>query len=359
MPTAAQINAAREANIAAGRDPYSGAGARNQTPATAPSSGSGQATQAQLDQIAELQRKIAIAQEALRVKNEIERLKAIKPDAPAAVLDPESTTAAGVENAANIANNPAAPRMAYKDTDAYKSLSAEEKDAIDLAYGAISVGGEIEAKQLSDAIKNAVAIADPYYAAQMNIFKGEFDAKIAEQKGDYESKYRIIKETRDRLAEDVSADSSNLTLEQQADMATVVREFDEDILAIADEAADKGLTFATGARSKILADKRRAEQMQDVVQSSSREYNYKINQLKIKAQRGDEDAAAELAELETSNTLALQGIGRAAETVLGSANIPAITGYTPVGGVIGSIEEDKRRAVLSDVGSMMQLNQGF
>jgi hypothetical protein len=249
--------------------------------------------------------------------------------------------------------------MAYKDSEAYKSLSPEAKAFVDLGFDTIVSGGETEARQLSDAINNAIAIADPYYAAQLELAKGEIGAAIAGQNNDFETKHRILTQTRDRLSQDVNAESSNLTLGQQADLSTVLRGFDEDILSIADSAADKGLTFATGARSRILAETRRGEQMQDVVQSSTREYNYKMNELRVKAARGDEDAANQLADLERSNQLSLEKIGRTAETVLGSANVPGTTGYTPVGGVIGSLEEQKRKSILSDVGSFVSLSNGF
>jgi hypothetical protein len=261
--------------------------------------------------------------------------------------------------AADIANNPPKPTMAYKDSEAYKSLSPEAKAFVDLGFDTIVSGGETEARQLSDAINNAIAIADPYYAAQLELAKGEIGAAIAGQNNDFETKHRILTQTRDRLSQDVNAESSNLTLGQQADLSTVLRGFDEDILSIADSAADKGLTFATGARSRILAETRRGEQMQDVVQSSTREYNYKMNELRVKAARGDEDAANQLADLERSNQLSLEKIGRTAETVLGSANVPGTTGYTPVGGVIGSLEEQKRKSILSDVGSFVSLSNGF
>jgi len=269
------------------------------------------------------------------------------------------TTAGGVQNAQNIAANKPTAAYAYKNSAAYQALSAEAKNFVDLGYDTISVGSELEAQQLSDAIAHAVGVAEPYYRAQLILALGEIQGAIARQKGDYETKYRIIKATRDRIAEDVSIQSGNLTLEQQSDLSKIVRGFDEDLLAIADTASEKGLAFATGARSKILADERRREEYQDVVQSSKREYNYKINELRTKASRGDEDAAAELADLEKGNTLALQKIGRTAETVLGSANMPNVPGYVAGGGVIGSIEEDKRKSILSDVTGMMQLQKGF
>jgi len=249
--------------------------------------------------------------------------------------------------------------VAFKDTAAYKALSQQEKDFVDIAYNLISVGGENEAKIFSNAIKQAQAIADPYFKAQLGLALAEVQGKIAETTGDFTTKQTAIKTARDQLLQDVSASKDFLTVEQQAEIAKQVKAYDEDLLAIADQAAEKGLTFATGARSRALAEERRAGQQQDVIQSSQRQYNFKIKELELKASRGDAAAQAELDALQSKQGYTLQGIGRAAEEVLGSGNLPAITGYTPTGGVTGKLKEENIKSTLQDVAGFTKLQQGF
>jgi hypothetical protein len=142
-----------------------------------------------------------------------------------------------------------------------------------------------------------------------------------------------------------------LTLEQQADIARTTREFDEDMLTIADQAAEKGLTFATGARSRVLAEERRGTQFEDVIQSTRRKRNLQTEELKLKASRGDIQAQEQLADIEAKGAFQLQNIGRAATTALGSLRAPALagfekTGFQAPGGVLGDIEQERRKSII-------------
>ena len=247
----------------------------------------------------------------------------------------------------------------FQETNEYKSLPPESKDFVDIAYNLIEVGGEAEAKFFANAVAQAQAIADPYYKTQLSLAGAEVLGAIAEKNNDFETRKEVIERVRDELMQDVSSNKEFLTLEQQADISRNIRQYDEDLLTIADEAAEKGLTFATGARSRALAESRRGEQFQDVIQSGQRRFNFQIKELELKAARGDTSAQKELEALTGQKGFALQQIGRAAEEVLGSANVPAIPGFTPTGSALGKIEEEKRRTTISDVSGFLNLQKGF
>ena len=289
-------------------------------------------------------------------------LAAPTPAAPAPAVSGQTPGVAGDVNVgnANVGNLiKTVSTAAFKSTAAYAALPQGLKDFVDIAYNLIEVGGEAEAKFFANAIAQAQAVADPYYKTQLALAKAEVMGSIAEKNNDYETRSEIITRARDEMMQDVGANKEFLSLEQQAEIARMVKDYDGDILQIADEAAEKGLTFATGARSRALAEERRSTQYADVVQSSQRRFNMQKRELELKASRGETAAQKELAALNASKGFALQGIGRAAEEVLGSANLPAIPGYNPTGGTLGSIEEAKRKAVASDVSGFMQLQKGF
>src|SRR3990167_1359163 len=254
---------------------------------------------------------------------------------------------------------PVPTSAAFKNTEAYKALTQEEKDFVDLAYNLISVGGEEEARIFANAITQAKAIADPYFRSVLTLALGEIQGAIAEKNFDFQTKAEILKRTRDELFEDLKRGREYLTLEQQALLGKELSVYEEDLLTMADQAAEKGLTFATGARSRALAEERRTEQYGEVVQSTQRVTNMRIKELEIRAQRGDLDAQRQLEALTGQKAFDLQKIGRAAEEVLGTTNLPAVEGYTPAGGVIGKIEEEKQKAVISDVGAFVNLQKGF
>ena len=281
------------------------------------------------------------------------------PPVAGAAPAPSPSGTATVAPATTTVDLTKAVTAAFKDTDAYKALSQEAKDFVDIAYNLIEVGGEEEARMFTNAIAQAQAVADPYFKTQLALAKAEVFSAVAEKNFDYETRKEVIERARGELMEDIASNKEFLSLEQQAEIGRQVKEYDLDLLAIADQAAEKGLTFATGARSRALAEERRGEQYQDVVQSGKRRYNLQVKELELKAARGDVDAQKELEALKTKRGFSLQQIGRAAEEVLGSANVPAIDGFAPTGGALGKIEEEKRRAVTSDVAGFMTLQKGF
>ncbi|MCR4307640.1 MAG: hypothetical protein NUV80_03695, partial [Candidatus Berkelbacteria bacterium] len=202
----------------------------------------------------------------------------------------------------------------------------------------------------ADALTQAQALADPYTHAQLSLALGEYQSQLAFLQGDLERASEVITRTREELLQDVSASKEFLSLEQQADISKETEKYGEDLLTIADAATEKGLTFATGARSRALAEERRGTQFKDVIQSDQRIYNFKIRELELKAARGDVKAQKDLEDLRARNAFQLSQIGSAAETLLGSINLPSTPGYTPVGGVIGSIQQDENEAIINAAG---------
>ena len=254
---------------------------------------------------------------------------------------------------------PVSGSVAFKNTDSYKALPKDMQDFVDIAYNLIEVGGEEEARQFSNAISQAKAVADPYFKTQLSLALAEVQGTIAERNNDFQTKSEIIKRTRDELLEDVKNNKDFLTLEQQSEVAREAKQYDSDLLTIADQAAEKGLTFATGARSRALAEERRGEEYKNVIESRQRKYNFQVKDLGLRSSRGDTEAQKQLDALTREKEFGLQKIGRSAEQILGSANLPAVEGFTPTGGAIGDIEEKKRKTILSDVGGFMQLQRGF
>jgi len=243
--------------------------------------------------------------------------------------------------------------MKFKESSAYRNLSPELQQLVDLGFNVFLKGGENEAAAFSDALTKAQALADPYAKSQLALFKAELGTALAKTKSDYNSQKDILDKTRAELAQDLKDNKEFLSLEQQADMATALKTYDEDLLTIADQAAEKGITFATGARSRALAEERRGSQFQDVVQSDQRKFNFQIKELEIKAARGDADAQAKLDKLNADKGFKLQEIGQNAQRVLGSARAKelGIEGFTPTEGNLGDIEQQRRKSIL-DIASL-------
>lgn len=233
----------------------------------------------------------------------------------------------------------------YKDSAAYKALPKDQKDLVDLGVTSF-LGTPQQQQAFTDALTQAQTLADPYAKSQLALFTAEFQTSIARTNFDYNAEKAALERTRQTLAEDLISGREYLTLEQQADMARQLRAYDEDLLAIADQAAEKGLTFATGARSRALAEERRGTEYQDVIQSSRRKFNFQVKDLELRAARGDAEAAAKLNTIQGQRGYDLAKIGQSAERILGTANLPAIEGFTPTGKSIGQVEQERRKSIL-------------
>ena len=259
----------------------------------------------------------------------------------------------------DIAKTP--ENAAFRDSAAYRALPNDLKSFVDMSYNLITVGVESDAKTFAAAIEQAKAIADPYLAAQLTLAKGEIFSSVAKANNDYETAHEIITRTRDELLKNVSLNKDALTLDEQATLAREATQYGYDLQDIANTAAEKGLTFATGLKSRTEAETRRTTQYQDVIQSDQRDYNLKVAELEAKAQSGDTDAQAKLAALNKDKSTTLADIGRNAESVLGTniATSMRIEGYTPVGGVTGTIKENVDKKMLADVAGFVDLQKGF
>lgn len=254
-----------------------------------------------------------------------------------------------------------APRV-FHEFDAYKGLSDDDKLFVDEMFSLVQFGGEQEAQIFANAIKQAKGIADPFFRAKLGLALAETIGKIAEVTGDFETQKEVMERARDELLQDVRRGRDFFTLEQQSDIARLTNSYQSDILQIADLAAEKGLTLATGARSRELAESRRQEQFGDVVESSTRRFNLQIKELELRASRGETEASKQLESLKSQRTLRLESIGRGAEELLGTEGLGGVTGlgtFTPTGGVLGDIEERKRRSLISDTAAFVELQRGF
>lgn len=236
----------------------------------------------------------------------------------------------------------------FKNSDAYKSLSPELQKLVDMGYSVYLKGGEAEAKIFSDSLTKATELADPYAKAQLGLFRATFLTQIAKTESDYSFAADALQKTRDQLAQDLKNNKDYLNLSQQADMATALRNYDNDLLTIGDQAAEKGITFATGARSRALAEDQRTAQYQDVIQSSNRDLNFKINELTLQAQRGDTQAKDKLDQLNANQGFDLASIGQNAEKILGSTGAAdlGVPRYTPSGGNLGTVEQERRKSII-------------
>ena len=286
-----------------------------------------------------------------KVGNQTQTIK-LGPDGKYHATSPQAWNSEAIltpEDAARLYQStiPTPQKTVFKNSEAYKSLSDDARALVDMAYSTF-MGTSEEQEIFANSLKQAQALADPYSKSQLLLFESEFKLAVAKTNNDYETQLETLDRTRSDIAAELKLNRDFLNLEQQASISRELVKYDEDLLNIADQAAEKGITFATGARSRALSEERRATQYQDVIQSGTRVANFKIKDLELRAARGDVAAAKELENIPKRRGFELTRIGQAAERILGSANASAlgIEGYTPIGGSLGEVEQERRKSIL-------------
>ena len=242
---------------------------------------------------------------------------------------------------------PPPAKSLFRNSAAYQALGTDAKSLVDLAFSSFS--GTLEQQQIFvDALTQAQALADPYSKSQLLLFGAEFELAVAKTKNDYEAQAEILNRARTDLAAELKSNEDFLNLEQQSNLAKELKTYDTDLLTIAETAEAKGLTFATGIKSRMGAEERRGEQYQDVIQSTKRQYNFRIENLKQAARQGDIKAQKELENLSSQQGFKLQNIGQQAERVLGSTGLGGLGlgGFISQGGALGSVEQERRKSII-------------
>lgn len=234
-----------------------------------------------------------------------------------------------------------------KNNDAIMSqLESQPFDMQKMAMDSYNIqveNNEDKARKMDQAFDMAVTQADPYWKQIIRIAQDETIRTFDEAKGDYEASALRIERRRTELQEDVSSNRERLSLDEQSQLARIDRGYEQQSQNVAMAAADAGVTFGTGALARAGKQEVVEEETADIVESTKREYGQQIEDLNIRAQRGETDAAEQLTELESTYGSRVQEIGRASETYLGSERTAGLDleGYKDLGDIVGGIEEDK------------------
>ena len=276
----------------------------------------------------------------------------------------------GQTQTTNIAAQP--PSTNFINSDAYKSLSPDEQAMINTMYNTYATGTAQQQNLLIQAVTAASANSDPYYKSLLDITMGEFGAKVAAENNDYGTQQQIIQTTQQQLLTNVNAQEGALTLENQADLAKIAINYNDDILNAQSSAANTGTAQGSGYGTLDYASNLLTAQQQNTVMSTNASYNYNIQALQLKASQGDVNAQLQLQQLTQQHNASIQNIGTSAEQEVGTANvgnIPGLTsaGYTALGGnngsnsgntgFLGQIGEQEQTDILTGVKNYLGISQ--
>lgn len=252
----------------------------------------------------------------------------------------------------------ATPEWLLNDPD-FKNLPQDMKDYLVQYYNILSINDKEQQQKLKDALDEATAQADPYWAEVMRIAKTELSRSLGENQDDFDAQESSLLESIQNINSDLSTRKGDISIDEQAELARRKRAYEQDLETLRENAAQTGLTFSS---KRNMAEERLATENQDLVESTKTKYMREVRDLETAASRGVDSAKEKLAEYERVLGREQTTLIRNAEAKLGTENLPDTSSYSegkPIGGVSGSIQEDKIKDIYTRAEALSELGNPF
>jgi len=204
--------------------------------------------------------------------------------------------------------------------------------------------------KLINALQTAASQSDAYMKQFYNIAADSLIRTSEQYQSIFGTESERLNKRITEINEDLAKNKEFLTLEEQSDLTRISNEYKANLQSTQGTMAAAGLTQST-IRSE--AEKRLSEQQTGLVEDTQRQYGKKITELETSAQRGNKEAQTQLDELKRNLGYNITNLGREAEQYLGSSNMPAISGYSPLGGLSGTYNEDKLKDIALRAGTLL------
>lgn len=268
-----------------------------------------------------------------------------------------STTVA--QAAAYVAGPPSPDDWLNKD-ESFKQLSPDDQKFLNEYYNTLKTQDEENQKILAQALETAKAQADPYFAEKIRMVQDELLRALGGQAEDFASRKRDLELRIEQIAEDLVTGKGRLSIDEQAELARQQRSYEYQLEDLIEGASHKGLTFST---KRALAESRLATEQTDIVESTKREFQRRITDIQTAASRGDIEAQNLLKDYERMYGENVTTLIRGAEAQLGTENLPSGTSSLPglgaLGGVTGSLAEEKQSDILQRAEALANLKNPF
>ncbi|MCK9597771.1 MAG: hypothetical protein M0R06_01945 [Sphaerochaeta sp.] len=220
-------------------------------------------------------------------------------------------------------------------------MSDEQKQLAVVQQAGLTATTEEDKALAQQYLAKAKELADPYYKSMVNVALDELQRTTATSEADLEYKQKSLDDKISRLQSDLSYNRDKLTLDEQAEMATQLAEYQQAKESNDLAMQEAGLTFSSPRK---LAEQRLATAQDTTAQSTARKYATARREQELTVQREAENIAREKELNERQATETKTAADRLTESKVGSSVMPS--GATTLGGVTGSIEDERKSAIL-------------
>ena len=271
----------------------------------------------------------------------------IGPTWPVDTAPPPSTEISPAQAVQQLADTSKLPAN-ITDADWYKILTPEQKNLVALNYNAMISGNETLKADAQKALDEAVKWADPYFREQIRIVQDELLRGVTGTAADAQAQVGRLQTRMNQLKEDLTFNREQLTLEQQAEMAAQLSKYQGDLQNLQMTLTEAGLAFSSPRQQ---AEQQLAAQQAEIAESTGRKFRRSLREIETGTLRQTQEAAQQIADVTRKGGESIIEQLRKTEQQIGTAKLPTVSGIkgqevTSLGGVTGTIEEQRQRAIL-------------
>lgn len=218
----------------------------------------------------------------------------------------------------------------YADVDALlaeSGLTDDEKAAIRAVYGAVYEGDQAAAQKMVANLELAKAYADPMLARQLAMVTDELTRTAEGMDNDLEYRETQLANRLNDLAEDVSFQKDQLSLDLQQEMKDLEIYLGNKLQETRDTMAARGFTQSTRRTKKENLLK---EQVGDLKETAERKFGAAVRNLDETSQRSERDTALELQRLKDLTSRGKIDLARSGEKAIGTEGVKGLDAFSGI-----------------------------
>lgn len=256
---------------------------------------------------------------------------------------------ANIDNTTNVpdAVNPTIDDSVLRGSDEFKSLSADQQEAVLSVYQAIAANNEESAQKLAAAFKTAAGISDPFFKQELRLASDALERGFVAIDQEEEYKVKQLRQNQIDLEQDLQTQKDYLSFEEQSALKQIERQYGEDLKKVRQNAAATGKTFSSErADTEMLVE----EATGDLRESTTRRFGAQQQELARTSERSARDTQTELDRLAELTQQKRVDLFREGEAQVGTKNLPTLSGtegIASLGDIVGDIPQRQTADIIS------------
>lgn len=231
-----------------------------------------------------------------------------------------------------------------------QNLSADQKQAINAIYHAVSTNDANYAQKISQAMATAATYSDPYFKAQVSLVTDALARSLSSKEGDLQFQETQLSNTLNDIKQQIASSKDYLSFQQNQELQDLARKYSVQLESTQNDLAARGFTSSS---NRTNAEKLLSDANSGMVESTNRSFANQVGQLDAKDAQATRDTALQVANLQRLTEAGKLDALRSAESQTGTNTLSNL-GYTGLlGGVGGEIPAAQTKDQLNFATSLL------